>query len=261
MGCIIAVNDYVVQAKRVSQGRKALGCRRKRRGRRCGKKRGRARLVTSRSVSLPHEPAVSTARITYLSKVKERFDSYVMGRAKSITVLDSIRSKLNHDIDRKRKITFAYRQAKERLLQTMLQSGRHDRPFTVIRLRVLLQIVGQGWDSIVRSVYDRPFESYDWEAGVGAIRSPSDWRAVPPPDSHYLVGAKRSRVGKPSSTICRLCGERGHRTTACEAPLARGLWGNLAVPVPKPSRAKGKQVTSGPRKGPVSKKSGRSKGG
>lgn len=253
MGCTIAVYDYTVQTKRVCQGRKIPGCRRKRRGRRVGQKRRRARLVTSRSVPVRLDTAVSTARATCVVKAKQRYDNYVVGRARSITVLDQIRSKLPHGTSRRKAVLSDLRLAKERLYQVMMAAGRYDRPFSVIRLRVLLQIVRDGWDSIVTNVYDRPFESHGWEAGVGVIRSPTDWRAVPPPDSHFLVGIKnRSRVGKPSSQICRLCGERGHRSTACEAPLARGMWPTLASPpAPKP---RGKQETAGPGKKTVSTK-------
>jgi len=262
MGCIIAVNDDVVRAKRVERGRKIPGCRRKRRGNRRGKIRRRARLVTSRSELPSTSPIVSTIRMTSVDLAKQRYDRYVMGRAQAIVALRTLRSKLPHGNARRKRINSDLHLAKDRLARTMVRSeGPLEvfRPFAVIRLRVLLQIVSDGWDSICQRYYNG-FESHGWEAGVGAIQAPGDYRAVPPPDSLLPEGIKkRSRVPKGPLPICRMCGCRGHRSTACEAPLARGLWPTLAIPAPPsgPSTSSSKRETPRPRKGRVPKKSGR----
>lgn len=256
MGCTIAVDDSVVRAKRVSKVRKNLGCRRNKRGRRKGKVRRRASMVNSRPEPPPTIPAVSIARMTSAAVAKQRYDRYVMGRAQSIVALRSLRSKLPHGGTRRKRISSDLYVAKCRLAQTMIRSEGPPsvfRTFAMIRLRVLLSIVQDGWDSICDRYYNG-FESHGWEAGVGAIRSPGDYRAVPPPDSLLPEGIKkRSRVPNGPLPMCRLCGERGHRSTACEAPLARGLWSTLAVPAASSSGSK--REKPGPLKGPVSKTS------
>lgn len=260
MGATIAVNDSYFREKRVGPDRKILGCRRNRRGSRKGKCRRRARLVTSRSELSSTIPAVSTARMTSAALAKQRYDRYVMGRAQAIVALRTLRSKLPHGNARRKRINSDLHLAKDRLARTMVRSEKPFeafRPFAVIRLRVLLQIVSDGWDNICQRYYNG-FESHDWEAGVGAIQAPGDYRAVPPPDSLLPEGIKiRSRVPKGPSPICRMCGCRGHRSTACEAPLARGLWPTLAVPAPKggSSTQQSKRETPRPRKGRVPKKS------
>lgn len=228
MGCVLAVYEYTVREKSEVKGRKLRGKnRRKRRGRRKGKLRERARLVTSRSPPFSTVQRVANARLATLSKVHDRYIRWARSRLGVIAALSLLRYGLKPGSLRRRETVKLLYQAKLRWVTTSAARNGDSLEFAWVRLRVALEIVTAGWESItlrggVSRAITNAFECFE-EAWIGAIRFPQDYRAVSQPASLSLPG-KRSKawgnVAKANRPICRACGARGHLASDCRSPLS-----------------------------------------
>jgi hypothetical protein len=233
--------DCTFQAKTEVKGRKVRGVRRKRRGRRKGKERRRARVAPSRSVPDPNNTAVSRARLSNLSHAHDRYTSWAMRRVKVMVTLRELRRKSEPGSVNRKRLVADFDKAKQRWVESSARRSGDPRLFVLARLRVLFSVEEEGWESLPDVSVLRSFFSFE-DSGVGAIQQPKDYRAVPPPASlgptNQWKRNYRSVVARARGSICRLCGEFGHPSSACPSPITPWV-GRKVPPSPSPRGKRG----------------------